>query len=360
MNTQQPAEYELHLLYLGSQSFDQVNVLLLETKLTSSVTQSAEQVPINELLQYDVIISEFADTLPPPPSSTPCVGLVRELTPHKCLQLLRSGYHSALEVGDLHYLPQALISAYLQKKYRTESLQAERIMLLSERRYRRLFESAHDPILVLNGRNQRIVDANPEILHLLGLERRETIGRRLPDLIEMSSTIWTRLIHPGEPRKDQQLGVALTNKENKSLIVDIAVSKFVEGEHSILQVSIKDQTLHYEQQVRIKQQLFELTASEERFRALSDQSPTPTIVVNITTGCIDYGNVRGLSLTSGESNLADAIGSTQAEEILQTISECGVLIDYKLQLPTQGNFLVNGELSQFQDAIVAHLVFAEK
>jgi PAS domain S-box-containing protein len=359
MSSQTHLEYEMHVLYLGSQNFDQVETLLGQTKLASPLAQVDRQPTAEELSQYDVIISEFADLAPPASPSPPCIVLVKDLNPQKCLQLINSGYHCALEPDALHYLPQALISAYLQKKYRTESMQAERIMLLSERRYRRLFESAHDPILVLNGRNQRIVDANPEILQLLGLERRETIGRQLPDLIDLDLSVWSSLTKPGEPCRDQHIGLTITNKNNTTLIVDINVSKFDEGGHAILQVSLKDQTLQHEQQQRIKQQLLELTASEERFRVLSNQSPTPTLVVDISTGRIDYANLRAYSLINGKKNLADAIGSPRSEEILQTISECGVLIDYPLPLPVHGNFLINGELSRFQEAAVAHLVFAE-
>ena len=49
----------------------------------------------------------------------------------------------------------------------------------SELRYRRLFESAQDGILILDFKSGKIVDANPFILDLLGLSENELIGKQL-------------------------------------------------------------------------------------------------------------------------------------------------------------------------------------
>lgn len=362
MNSPNLPEYELSLLYLGSANFSTVSTLLKETNLTHTLEQAYETTLADNLNQFDVVISELPLEIVTPPSlATPCVGLAEKISPEKRLQLVLSGYHSVLELEFLPYLPQALISAALQKKYRVESQQAERIMLLSERRYRRLFEAAHDPILVINGRNQRVVDANPEVLQLLELTRHEIIGQCLPDLVNVNRTMWEGLIKAGGPNRSQKIGVHLTNRNKIKLVVDIVASKFEEGGHDILQVSLKDQTLQHLQHQQIRQQVDELAASEERFRVLSNQSPTPTLVVDINTGSIDYANLRAQTLMNDKSHLSYAIGNSRSEEILQTISECGVLIDHYLQLPPpHGEILVNGELSRFQGSPVAHLVFVEK
>ena len=46
----------------------------------------------------------------------------------------------------------------------------------SEARYRRLFETAKDGILILDGDTGRIVDANPFLQDMLGYSERELIG----------------------------------------------------------------------------------------------------------------------------------------------------------------------------------------
>ena len=49
----------------------------------------------------------------------------------------------------------------------------------SESRYRRLFETAKDGILILDGDTGRIMDANPFLQDMLGYSEKEFIGRAL-------------------------------------------------------------------------------------------------------------------------------------------------------------------------------------
>src|SRR6185503_19621595 len=49
----------------------------------------------------------------------------------------------------------------------------------SEARYRRLFETAKDGILILNGDTGRIIDANPFLQDMLGYAESELIGKAL-------------------------------------------------------------------------------------------------------------------------------------------------------------------------------------
>jgi PAS domain S-box-containing protein len=57
--------------------------------------------------------------------------------------------------------------------------EAQERLRASEIRYRRLFESARDGILILDVVNQKITDANPSIVEFLGLSRDELLGREL-------------------------------------------------------------------------------------------------------------------------------------------------------------------------------------
>jgi PAS domain S-box-containing protein len=49
----------------------------------------------------------------------------------------------------------------------------------SEIRYRRLFEAAHDGVLILDSVSRKITDANPFMSHLLGYPHEELLGREL-------------------------------------------------------------------------------------------------------------------------------------------------------------------------------------
>ncbi|HEY5206109.1 MAG TPA: PAS domain-containing protein, partial [Roseiarcus sp.] len=49
----------------------------------------------------------------------------------------------------------------------------------SEIRYRRLFEAAHDGVLILDSVSRKIIDANPFMVHLLGYPPEELLGKEL-------------------------------------------------------------------------------------------------------------------------------------------------------------------------------------
>lgn len=55
----------------------------------------------------------------------------------------------------------------------------DQMLQQSEIRYRRLFEAAHDGILILNSNTRRITDVNPFMLNLLDYPRDHFIGKEL-------------------------------------------------------------------------------------------------------------------------------------------------------------------------------------
>ncbi|HAS82490.1 MAG TPA: hypothetical protein DCS43_07425 [Verrucomicrobia bacterium] len=63
----------------------------------------------------------------------------------------------------------------------TEQKSHER-MLASELRYRRLFESAKDGILILDAETGMVADVNPFLIQLLGFSRKEFLGKKIWEL----------------------------------------------------------------------------------------------------------------------------------------------------------------------------------
>src|SRR5699024_6384812 len=61
----------------------------------------------------------------------------------------------------------------------TERARASKALAASEARYRRLFETAQDAILILDERTGKIIDANPFVINLLGYPLDELVGKEL-------------------------------------------------------------------------------------------------------------------------------------------------------------------------------------
>jgi PAS domain S-box-containing protein len=55
----------------------------------------------------------------------------------------------------------------------------DKLLRVSELRYRRLFEAAQDVILLLNAKTAQIEDANPFLIQMLGYTHEEFLGKKL-------------------------------------------------------------------------------------------------------------------------------------------------------------------------------------
>lgn len=93
-------------------------------------------------------------------------------------------------MNDEYKSKEQLISELLESRQRigelealeTERKRVEEALKDSEVRYRRLFESAKDSILILDANTGKITDANPFIEHMLGYSHSEMIGKTLWEL----------------------------------------------------------------------------------------------------------------------------------------------------------------------------------
>jgi PAS domain S-box-containing protein len=89
-----------------------------------------------------------------------------------------------------------------------ERIRTEKDLKTSEVRYRRLFESAQDGILILDAKRGKIVDVNPFLVEMLGYTHKEFIGKQL----------W-------------ELGLLSDTARNKEMFHQLQESKYVRYEH---------------------------------------------------------------------------------------------------------------------------------
>ena len=86
--------------------------------------------------------------------------------------------HNMLEVRLLH-LEMRRRERHRRRYERNGGAQSEQAIRASELRYRRLFETAQDGILILDADTGQVVDANPFMKDLLGYSQEEFLGKKL-------------------------------------------------------------------------------------------------------------------------------------------------------------------------------------
>ena len=113
---------------------------------------------------------------------------------------------------------------------------------ISEIRYRRLFESARDGILILNIATLKITEANPFMTELLGYSRAEFLGKELWEIglfsdKEASQTAFRELQETGYLRYEN---LPLETRQGESREVEFVSNVYEEDSHQVIQCNIRD------------------------------------------------------------------------------------------------------------------------
>ena len=114
----------------------------------------------------------------------------------------------------------------------------------SEIRYRRLFESARDGILILNALSLKITDVNPFMMELLGYTRDEFLGKELWEIglfsdKEASQQAFRELQLNGYLRYEN---LPLQTTDGKVREVEFVSNVYDEDRHPVIQCNIRDIT----------------------------------------------------------------------------------------------------------------------
>ncbi|MBK7645108.1 MAG: PAS domain S-box protein [Planctomycetes bacterium] len=122
--------------------------------------------------------------------------------------------------------------------------QTENALSQSETRYRRLFESAKDGILILDAQSATITDANPYIGQLLGYSHAELLGKELWQIglfqdASASRAAVVKLQAQGYIRYED---LPLKTKTGQSIQVEFVSNVYAQEQHSVIQCNIRDIT----------------------------------------------------------------------------------------------------------------------
>lgn len=166
----------------------------------------------------------------------------------------------------------------------TERAVAAHALGASEARYRRLFETAQDAILILEEASGKIMDANPFVMELLGYSLDELVGKELWEIglfsdKSGSQAAMERLQESGYIRYED---MPLETKRGTRVEVEFVSNSYMVGALKVIQCNIRDITDRKgaEDAARI---------SAERFRFLAESMPIITFTAR-PDGNLDYCN----------------------------------------------------------------------
>lgn len=125
-----------------------------------------------------------------------------------------------------------------------ESEQVLKPLKDSEKRYRRLFESAQDGILILDADTGRVVDANPFLLHLLGYSYSAMYGQFIWEIgvfkdIAASKDAFQTLQQNEYIRYED---LPLETSQGHPIAVEFVSNVYLVDQHKVIQCNIRDIT----------------------------------------------------------------------------------------------------------------------
>ncbi|HEY3347047.1 MAG TPA: PAS domain S-box protein [Nitrospirota bacterium] len=162
----------------------------------------------------------------------------RDITERKALEK-----ELMLAIGRQHELTEASerLNAQLQLEMAAR-MRAKETLSASELRYRRLFESANDGILLLDAGKGTVYDLNPCLMEMLGYTREEIVGKELWEIgliqdIETSKSVFEELL-----KKDQAHYENLPLKTSYGSIIEVEVlsSVYEVNETRVVQCNFRD------------------------------------------------------------------------------------------------------------------------
>jgi PAS domain S-box-containing protein len=168
----------------------------------------------------------------------------------------------------------------------------------SELRYRRLFETALDGILILDAQTGAITDVNPFLIDLLGYSRAEFLEKKLWEIgafrdIPAAQDKFEVLQHSPIIRYED---LSLKTKDSRLIEVEFVSIAYQVGDQEVIQCNIRDITHRRLLEAKLKK-------SEEKNRAIASQSPDGIFLTDLQGNFLSVNRAIYANLDYSEDEL---------------------------------------------------------
>jgi PAS domain S-box-containing protein/putative nucleotidyltransferase with HDIG domain len=168
----------------------------------------------------------------------------------------------------------------------------------SELRYRRLFETAQDGILLLDAETGMITDVNPFLINMLGYSCEEFIKRKIWEVgafkdVEASQDAFEALQTNEYIRYDN---LPLKAKNGRLIQVEFVSNVYLVGAEKVVQCNIRDITEH-------RRGIVALQENEKKYHDMINQSPDGIFIIEFSGRLLAVNKIMCTELAYSEEEL---------------------------------------------------------
>lgn len=184
---------------------------------------------------------------------------------------------------------------------------------LSESRYRRLFETAQDGILLLNAVSAQIEDVNPFLIDMLGYTHPEFLGKKIWEVgafadVAQSKEMFKELQEKGYVRYDD---LPLKTKAGIRIQVEFVSNSYDCEGIKVIQCNIRDITERKADNLKMQRHISLYAALSECNKAIVHCKSKQELFLQICTASVNYGGMKMASvclLETGTDKLRPVAG----------------------------------------------------
>jgi PAS domain S-box-containing protein len=172
-------------------------------------------------------------------------------------------YEYELHQIEMHNNRRGVLCSFLDV---SEKMLRQELLLNSEMRYRRLFQSAKDGILILDAHSGKIIDANAFMSALVGMEPADLLGKELHE-IGMFDDVTANKAAFLELQRNKYIRyehLPVQNARGERVEVEFIANVYREGETLVAQCNVRDISLRVLLETKIKQQAIALAEESRR------------------------------------------------------------------------------------------------